>query len=336
MGLTTRDRETMRQQRRQFLTNAAALVAVALGAAAPGAAMPGAGVSADTSGAGVSADASGAASATPLLRRPVPKSGEMLPVVGLGTSGAFEVGVDARERDPLAEVLSGLFAAGATVIDTSPMYSSAETVLGEMLSAEMQAKAFIATKVWTRGEREGVVQMTRSMELLRRKRVDLMQVHNLLDLEAHLRTMRRWKDEGRVRYIGVTHYTVESHARLIEVIEREPLDFVQFNYSATTTAAEQRLLPLCADRGVAVIVNRAFDDGKIFDRLKDRPLPSWAGELGCTSWAQLLLKYVIAHPAVTCVIPGTGKLRNLEDNLAAARGALPDAAQRLAIRAAVV
>ena len=270
-----------------------------------------------------------------LIRRRIPSSGEMLPVIGLGTSGPFEVGVDARDRKPLAAVLSGFFEGGATVIDTSPMYSSAESVLGELLNPEMQSRAFIATKVWTRGAREGVTQMTRSMELLRRKKVELMQVHNLLDLDVHLPTLRRWKEEGRIRYLGITHYTVESHARLAEIIEREPIDFVQFNYSATTTAAEARLLPLCADKGVAVLVNRAFDDGKIFSRLKDRPLPAWAADIACTSWAQLLLKFVISHPAVTCVIPATGKLRNLQDNLAAGRGPLPDAEQRKAIVAAV-
>jgi len=279
--------------------------------------------------------AAAASAANSLIRRPIPSTGELLPVIGLGTSGAFEVGIDARERDPLAAVLGGFFDAGATLIDTSPMYSSAESVLGDLMTTQMQAKAFIATKVWTRGEREGIAQMTRSMESLRRKKVELMQVHNLLDLEVHLRTLRRWKEEGRIRYVGVTHYTVESHPRLIEVIERERPDFVQFNYSATTTNAEQRLLPLCADKGVAVIVNRAFDDGKIFARLKDRPLPAWAAELGCTSWAQLLLKFVISHPAVTCVIPATGKLQNLQDNLAAARGVLPDDRQRRAIVEAV-
>jgi len=270
-----------------------------------------------------------------LIQRRIPSSGEMLPVIGLGTSGPFEVGIDPRDREPLAAVLSGFFAAGATLIDTSPMYSSAESVLGDLLTAEMQSRAFIATKVWTRGAREGIVQMTRSMELLRRKKVELMQVHNLLDLEVHLPTLRRWKEEGRIRYVGITHYTVESHARLAEIIEREPIDFVQFNYSATTTAAEERLLPLCADKGVAVIVNRAFDDGKIFARLKDRPLPTWAADIACTSWAQLLLKFVISHPAVTCVIPATGKLRNLQDNLAAGHGPLPVAPQRKAIIAAV-
>jgi diketogulonate reductase-like aldo/keto reductase len=232
-------------------------------------------------------------------------------------------------------VLAEFFAAGATVIDTSPMYSTAEGVLGDLLTPAMHRAAFIATKVWTRGAAEGEAQMRRSLALLRRERVELMQVHNLLDLEVQLRTLRRWKDEGRIRYIGITHYTVESHAELARVIERERPDFVQFNYSASTRAAEARLLPLCADRGVAVLVNRAFDDGRIFQRLQGRPLPPWAAELGCSSWAQLLLKFVVAHPAVTCVIPATGKLRNLRDNLAAGRGPLPDAAQRREIAAAV-
>ena len=269
------------------------------------------------------------------MTRQSPASGERIPVIGLGTSGPFEVGSDPAVRAPLAEVLAGFFAAGATVIDTSPMYSTAEGVLGELLTPAMQRQAFVATKVWTRGAAEGEAQMRRSLALLRRERVELMQVHNLLDLDVQLRTLRRWKDAGRIRYIGVTHFTVESHAELARVIERERPDFVQFNYSASTRAAEERLLPLCADRGVAVLVNRAFDDGRIFQRLQGRALPAWAPEIGCSSWAQLLLKFVIAHPAVTCVIPATGKLRNLRDNLAAGRGALPDAAQRSEIAAAV-
>jgi diketogulonate reductase-like aldo/keto reductase len=162
-----------------------------------------------------------------------------------------------------------------------------------------------------------------------------MQVHNLLDLDVHLRTLRRWKAEGRIRYIGITHYTVASQETLAEIIRREPIDFVQFNYSATTTAAENTLLPLCADRGVATIVNRAFDDGKIFARLRGKALPGWAADIGCSSWAQVLLKYVISHPAVTCVIPATGKVTNLQDNLAAGRGPLPDAELRRTIAATV-
>jgi aryl-alcohol dehydrogenase-like predicted oxidoreductase len=270
-----------------------------------------------------------------LLTRRIPSSGEALPVIGLGTSGPFEVGPDRATRAPLAEVLETFFAAGATLVDTSPMYSTAEDVLGELLTPAMQQRAFVATKVWTRGEQEGIAQMTRSAQRMKRKVLDLVQVHNLLDLDVHLRTLRRWKDEGRVRYIGITHYTVAAQAQLAEIVAREKLDFVQFNYSATSPEAERRLLPLCADRGVATLVNRAFDDGKVFATLKDRPLPPWAAEIDCTSWAQLLLKFVVSHPAVTCVIPATGKARNLRDNLAGGHGRLPDDKQRRAIVEAV-
>ena len=285
--------------------------------------------------AGAAPASAAGSTATALLQRSIPSSGEKIPVIGLGTSGPFEVGTAAEQRAPLGAVLEAFFAGGGTFIDTSPMYSTAEAVLGDLLTATMQERAFVATKVWTRGEQEGVRQMTRSRELLRRRKIDLMQVHNLLDLEVHLRTLRRWKAEGRIRYIGITHYTVASHETLADIIRREPLDFVQFNYSATTTAAENMLLPLCADRGVATIVNRAFDDGKIFAQLRGNPLPSWAADIGCSSWAQVLLKYVISHPAVTCVIPATGKLANMQDNLAAGRGVMPDAELRRTIAATV-
>jgi len=276
-----------------------------------------------------------AAADAPLLLRKIPATGEQIPVIGLGTSGPFEVGPAAEDRAPLAEVLTAFFAGGATLIDTSPMYSTAEAVLGDLLTADMQRKAFVATKVWTRGKDEGVAQMTRSMQLLKRERVDLMQVHNLLDLDAQLGTLRDWKRAGRIRYFGITHYTVASQAELAGVIRREKPDFVQFNYSASTTDAEKTLLPLCADLGVATLVNRAFDDGKLFDRLRGRALPPFAAEIGCRSWAQLLLKFVVSHPAVTCVIPATGKRRNLLDNLAGGRGPMPDEQQRRAIVAAV-
>lgn len=273
--------------------------------------------------------------ATAAIRRTIPSTSETLPVIGLGTSGPFEVGTAAAERAPLAEVLGAFFEGGATVIDTSPMYSTAEAVLGDLLTPAQQRRAFIATKVWTSGAQEGIEQMERSMQRLKRERIDLMQVHNLLDLDTHLATLRRWKEEGRIRYIGITHFTVASQTEVAEIVAREPLDFVQINYSATTPQAAERLLPLCADRGVATLINRAFDDGKVFARLRGRPLPGFAAELGCTSWAQLLLKFVIAHPAVTCVIPATGKVANLRDNLAAGRGPLPDAALQRAIRDAV-
>jgi diketogulonate reductase-like aldo/keto reductase len=272
-----------------------------------------------------------AASTGALITRKIPSSGEALPVVGLGTSGPFEVGQSPAERAPLKEVLSAFFAAGAKLIDTSPMYSTAEAVLGDLLTGSMQEKAFLATKVWTRGEREGVEQMKHSAQVLKRPKLDLIQVHNLLDLETHLKTLRAWKDEGRVRYIGITHYTVSSQSDLARVIEREKIDFVQLNYSATTRDAEQRLLPLAADRGVGVLVNRPFEDGKMFETVSGRPLPSWAADIDCTSWGQIFLKYVLSHPAVTCAIPATGKVKHLQDNLAAGRGRLPDVKQRALI-----
>jgi aryl-alcohol dehydrogenase-like predicted oxidoreductase len=276
------------------------------------------------------------APAAKLLMRRIPSSGEAIPAVGLGTSGPFEVGTDEAARAPLREVLQGFFEGGATLIDTSPMYSTAESVLGDLLTDDQQAKAFIATKVWTpgsggHGEQKGIEQMQRSMALLEHKRIELMQVHNLVDLDVHLRTLHRWKAEGRIKYIGVTHYTTASYPDLISIIEREKLDFVQFNYSVTTREAEKRLLPLCADKGVAVLVNRAFEDGDLFTRVQGRPLPAWAAEFGAKSWAQVFLKFVLAHPAVTCVIPATGKYRNVVDNLAAGSGKLPDAKQRALI-----
>jgi aryl-alcohol dehydrogenase-like predicted oxidoreductase len=271
-----------------------------------------------------------------LIMRRIPSSGETLPAIGLGTSGPFEVGAEESARAPLRDVLQTFFDAGATLIDTSPMYSTAESVLGQLLTPEQQAKVFVATKVWTPGSggaavQKGVEQMQRSMALLKHKRVELMQVHNLVDVDAHLGTLRRWKDEGRIKYFGVTHYTTSSYPDLISIVERERPDFVQFNYSVVTREAEKRLLPLCADRGVAVLVNRAFEDGNLFARVRNKPVPAWAADFGANSWAQIFLKFVLAHSAVTCVIPATGKVRNLVDNLGAGVGSLPDAKQRAQI-----
>jgi aryl-alcohol dehydrogenase-like predicted oxidoreductase len=273
----------------------------------------------------------GAASAEALITRKIPSSAEELPIIGLGTSGPFEVDATEAARAPLREVLTGFFAAGARLIDTSPMYSTAEGVLGELLTTQMHERAFLATKVWTRGARSGVEQMTHSAQMLKTQRLDLIQVHNLLDLDTHLKTLRAWKDAGRVRYIGITHYTVGAHAQLARVLERERLDFVQFNYSPVTRAAEQRLLPLAAERGVAVLVNRPFEDGELFQRVRGRALPPWAAELDAASWGQLALKFIAAQPAVTCIIPATGKLSHLQDNLGGGRGRLPDARRREAI-----
>lgn len=277
---------------------------------------------------------SGAVDRAALLTRKVPSSGEALPVIGLGTSGPFEVSESAVQRAPLVEVLSGFFAGGGRFIDTSPMYSSAETVLGDLLTPDMRAQAALATKVWTRGARSGVEQMTHSAQRLKTARLDLIQVHNLLDLNTHLKTLRAWRDAGRVRYIGVTHYTVSAHAELARVIERERLDFVQFNYSPVTRAAETRLLPLAAERGVAVLVNRPFEDGALLRAVRERPLPAWAADIDARSWGQLALKFIVSHPAVTCVIPATGKLAHLRDNLNGGRGRLPDARQREQIASA--
>ena len=266
----------------------------------------------------------------PLLRK-IPASGEELPLIGLGTSRTFEVGESSAERAPLRQVLEGFFASGARLIDTSPMYGTAEAVLGELMTPDMHRRAFLATKVWTRGARSGIEQMTHSAQLLKSARLDLIQVHNLLDLDTHLKTLREWRESGRVRYLGVTHYTVSAQPQLVRVLKREKLDFVQFNYSPVTRDAEKELLPLAAERGVAVLVNRPFEDGALFQAVRGKPLPAWAGDLDAASWGQLALKYVAAHPAVTCIIPATGKLAHLQDNLAAGRGRLPDTRQRAAI-----
>jgi aryl-alcohol dehydrogenase-like predicted oxidoreductase len=272
----------------------------------------------------------GSAEAAPILRR-IPSSGEELPVIGLGTSGPFEVGDSGAERAPLKEVLDAFFAAGGRLIDTSPMYSTAERVLGDLLTAAQHQRVFLATKVWTRGERSGIEQMTRSAALTHTPHLDLIQVHNLLDLDTQLKTLYAWKAEGKVRYVGITHYTVSAHADLVRVLSREKLDFVQFNYSPLTRAAETRLLPLAAERGAGVLVNRPFEDGALFKAVQGKPLPAWAADVDATSWGQLALKFIASHPAVTCIIPATGKLTHLTDNLAGGRGRLPDARQREAI-----
>jgi diketogulonate reductase-like aldo/keto reductase len=267
------------------------------------------------------------------ITRAIPSSGEQLPIIGLGTSQTFEVGATAAEREPLRQVLETFLAAGNRLIDTSPMYGTAEQVLGELLTPAMHARAFLATKVWTRGARAGGEQMSHSEQLLKTQRLDLIQVHNLLDLDAQLQTLRAWQAAGRVRYLGVTHYTVSAQADLERVVRREKLDFVQLNYSPVTRNAERSLLPLAAERGVAVLVNRPFEDGALFARTRGRPLPPWAADIDAGSWGQLILKFIAAHPAVTCIIPATAKLEHLRDNLQGGRGRLPDARLREQIAA---
>ena len=260
--------------------------------------------------------------------KPIPSSGEPLGVIGLGTYVGFDVtGRSAHAQ--LQQVLRNLLEAGGAVIDSSPMYGRAEGVTGDLLAASATSKrTFLATKVWTRGEQAGIAQMDRSMELLRTDRLDLMQVHNLVDWRVHLKTLRRMKDAGRIRYVGVTHYTSSAYPELEAVLRAEPLDFVQLNYSVVDRAAEQRLLPLALERRVAVLANQPLASGSALRGVVARPLPEVAGELGCTSWAQLLLKFVVSHPAVTCAIPGTSSPEHMADNAAAGVGPLADAAQR--------
>jgi len=265
---------------------------------------------------------------TPAMNtRPIPSTREALPVIGCGTWIGFDQRPGTEEYKRLPGVLDALFAAGGTVIDSSPMYGRSEETTGELLAAAGQRdKAFLATKVWTSGREAGIAQMEQSFARLRTQRMDLMQVHNLVDWRIHLATLRGWKDKGRVRYIGITHYTASAYGEVEAVLKAEKLDFLQINYSLDAREAQQRLLPLAAERGVAVIVNLPFGGGGLLRRLRDKPLPPWAGEIGCTSWAQVLLKFVLSHPAVTCVIPGTSRAEHMADNAAAGSGTFPDAA----------
>ena len=262
----------------------------------------------------------------PMTTRPIPSTREALPVIGCGTWLGFDVSPGSAEHQRLPGVLDALFAAGGSLIDSSPMYGRAESVVGALLAASGQReKAFLATKVWTSGREAGIAQMEQSFQRLRTQRIDLLQVHNLVDWRTHLATLRDWQAQGRVRYIGITHYTASAYAEVEAVLRAEPLDFLQINYSIDARQAEERLLPLAAERGVAVIVNMPFGGGGLLRRLRAHPLPGWADEIGCASWAQLLLTFVLSHPAVTCTIPGTSRAEHMADNAAAATGSFPDA-----------
>jgi aryl-alcohol dehydrogenase-like predicted oxidoreductase len=268
-------------------------------------------------------------SAHELLTRSVPASGEKLPAVGLGTWQTFDVAEHAPERAALAAVLRTFADLGGRVVDSSPMYGRAERVVGDLaVEQQLHPKLFLATKVWTRGAAAGVRQMEESLSLLRTRRIDLMQVHNLLDWRLHADTLARWKTEGRARYLGITHYHAGAHDELAAVMRTRRFDFVQLNYSLAEPEAERSLLPLAAELGIAVLVNRPYAEGALFRRVQGHSLPPWATEIDCTSWAQFFLKYLLAHPAVTCVLPATRRVEHLQDNMAAGRGRLPDAAMR--------
>ena len=266
------------------------------------------------------------AAAQPPARRKLPFNQESLPVIGVGTWQTFDVGSDPAARAPLREVLKLL---DGNVIDSSPMYGAAESVAGDLVEElGMREKVFLATKVWTSGREEGLRQMETSLRRMRAARMDLMQVHNLLDVETHTGSLRKLKDEGKIRYIGITHYTSSAYAEVERWLKTRQYDFLQINYSLGEREAEKRLLPLAAELKVAVIANRPFVEGALFRRTKGKPLPPWAAELGIASWAQYFLKWIVGHPAVTCTIPGTARADHMADNLGAGRGALPGAAQR--------
>ena len=260
-----------------------------------------------------------------LLTRLIPASVEALPVIGLGTWQTFDVGASSSDRAPLEDVLKVFVELGGKLIDSSPMYGNSEEVVGDITAKlGLRSKLFIATKVWITGRDAGLAQMDASIRKLRAKPIDLIQVHNLVDVDTQLATLREWKREGRVRYVGITHHTASGHDAVARVLAREKIDFVQINYSVGEREAEQRVLPLARERGVAVIANRPFAGGDLFRRLRSRPLPDWAPEIDCESWAQILLKFIISHPAITCAIPATANVGHLRDNMKAGAGRLPD------------
>jgi len=262
-----------------------------------------------------------------LAKRAIPATGETIPVIGMGTSGSFEV--DAAGREPLKEVLRRFVAGGASVIDTSPNYSNAEDVLGDLVAElGVRNKIWLATKLAADDRASGEAQFAQSLKRLRTDKVELLAVHNLRDWKTQLAYARELKAQGKTRYVGLTHYVDGKHDELADIMVAEKPDFIQINYSVSTTNADKRLLPLARDTGVAVMINRAFDDGRLFARVADKALPGWAAEASVTSWAQMFLKFVVSHPAVTVVIPATGKPDRQSDNLKAGLGRDLTAAER--------
>jgi diketogulonate reductase-like aldo/keto reductase len=264
-----------------------------------------------------------------MLARIIPSSGEELPVIGLGTWKAFDADVSADGQSQLKDVLTLFSKFGGRLIDSSPMYGRAEDVIGRLTSAlEIRGRLFLATKVWTHGKQSGIQSMERSAALLRTNRIDLMQVHNLVDVNTQLATLREWKQQGRIRYTGITHYEAGALSEIERLMRNQQLDFVQINYSLMEPDAERRILPLAQERGVAVIANRPLGSGDLFSKMRSKPLPDWATEFDCRSWAQFFLKWIVANPAITCAIPATDKPRHLEDNMQSGIGRLPDAKLR--------
>jgi diketogulonate reductase-like aldo/keto reductase len=262
-------------------------------------------------------------------RRKIPRSGEEVPVIGLGTWRTFDVASD-RARKPLGEVLERFSSAGGRLIDTSPMYGKAEEVIGELKDRVKQP--FLATKVWTQGREAGIEQMKRSMRRLRATQIDLIQIHNLVDWRTHLQTLRQWKDAGRIRYLGITHYQNGAFPQLAEIMTNEEIDFVQLPLSAGMPDAEERMLPLAQSRRIAVIVNRPFEGGALLHDVRRKPVPPWAADFGSKSWSELFLRYIVSHPAVTCVIPATSNVDHLAENMRAGEGRMPSTKERASLR----
>lgn len=263
-----------------------------------------------------------------MLTREIPASGEALPVIGLGTYSVFDVAGSAEEIALRREIVATMTDAGGSLIDTSPMYNRSERVIGNIIEAGTDRNAlFIATKVWTDGRESGIAQMQRSAELMNSEVIDLMQVHNLRDTDTHMGTIREWQRAGRIRYNGLTHYTAGAHAALEAAMRKHKPEFIQINYSLTEREADERLLPLAQDMGIAVLINRPYQAGRLFAAVAGRALPDWAMEFAA-SWGQFFLKFIISHPAVTCVIPATSRLRHMRDNIQAGFGAMPDTATR--------
>ena len=264
-----------------------------------------------------------------IIQRPIPSSGELIPVMGMGTSRTFDTADDAQSLAKLGAVMQAFFQGGGTVIDSSPMYGNAESRVGDVMRAMTPTPAvFAATKVWTTGRDEGIAQMEESARRMNVEVFDLIAVHNLKDWKTHLDTLKAWKAEGRVRYIGITTSHGRDHEEFLEVMRREPLDFVQFSYNIEDRAAEKHLLPLAQSRGIATMINRPFQRGALFKRSRGHALPEVATELGCTSWGQFFLKFILGHPAVTNLIPATSKVHHMQDNMQANLGPVPDPAQR--------
>ncbi len=261
-------------------------------------------------------------------KRAIPSTGEMLPIVGLGTWQSFDVGSSESERAPLREVLQILVDAGGSLIDSSPMYGRSEAVVGDLTTElGLKPKIYEATKVWTSGRDAGISQMEKSMALMKASTMDLMQIHNLLDWQTHIKTLKNWKAEGKIRYIGITHYHSGGYAEMERIMKSEPIDFIQINYNLNVQGAADRILPLAQDRGIAVIINRPYEGGSLFRAVKGKSVPDWAGEFNATSWGQIFLKFILAHPAVNCVIPGTSKAKHMKDNVQAGFGRLPSPEQ---------